>query len=242
MAKETPATQSSEVALFGNKNAAMPSYLQTDAPQGNEKVTSDSMATPRITLLQALSPEIQTVPGAKAGVLYNKVTGELLESVNVVSLFFEKKFAVFKDRKMGGGFQGNFDSEAQARAHVKSLQGSPENYNVNETDIHYLMLLNEKGEAISPAIVYMDSTKLTISRQWNTEIHLKAPGADRFATVWNLGAMSAKNGAGQHYFNFQVQFMGWAPENLFNEAKEMFGGFREKAEAARLAAPVAAAA
>lgn len=217
--------ESTAVSLFGDKTGALPAHLQTDAPAGNENVTSEDMATPRLNLLQQLSPECQTVDGAKPGMLYNTVTGELYDTVNLINLFFRKQYAVFKIRAKGQGFEGNFSTQAEAAAHMATLD-SPNDWNIVDTDQHYCLLLDEEGNGVSPVLIYMSASKLRVSKDWNTEIQLKGPQADRFAGVWNLSSVTEKNGAGQPYENLKVEFMGWAPEDLYAAAKDAYQGFK----------------
>ena len=219
----TKKENSTAVALFGDK-ANIPAHLQTAAPLGNENVTSSDLKLPRLTLLQALSPEIRSVEGAKPGLLFNNITKELYESINVINLFFKKEFAIFKLRKLGGGLEGNYDTLAEADAALKALD-RPEDYEIVETDKHYCLMLDETGKAVSPIAIYMNSTKLTISKEWNSELQLVGKGVDRFASVWNVSSFTQSNRRNEQFENFSIQFMGWAPADLYAEAKAAYQGF-----------------
>lgn len=218
MAK-TEATK--EVTLFGDKSDNVPAHLQTDAPMGNENVSSADMAIPRLNLLQQMSPEVREIAEAQPGMLYNTVTKQLYNSVNVVNLAFQKDYAVFKKRDLGGGLEGNFATLEDAKAHVASLS-HPEDYDIVDTDKHFCMELDEEGQPVSPVLIYMSGSKLKVSKAWNSEIQLKGKNADRFATVWNVGSFTDTNRRNDKFENFKVEFMGWAPESLYNAAKEAF--------------------
>jgi hypothetical protein len=224
MAKKKDDTQSKAVELFGSKTDVVPAHLQTEAPLGNENVTSGDLAVPRLNLLQAISEEIRTVEGAKAGLIYNTVTGELYETVNLINLFFLKDYAIFKKRKLGGGLEGNFPSAAEAQAHLASLS-HPDDYDIVDTDKHYCLLLDEKGQPSSPVLIYMSGSKLKVSKNWNADIQLKGRNTDRFAGVWNLSSVTETNKRNEAYENFDVEFMGWAGEELYAAAKQAYQGF-----------------
>lgn len=218
----TATSASTEVSLFGDKTADLPAHLQdnTSAGLGNENTSVNDFAMPQLKLLQALSPEIRSVAGAKEGMLYNTVSQELLDGVFAVNLYFTKEFAIFKKRLKNGGFFGNFANEAAARAEVSTLEGPGENYDIVETDKHTLLLLDEEGTPTGPAQVFMSSSKLQVSRVWNTSISQKSQGKARFARVWRLGSVMERNKKGDDYANLIVTDCGWAPPELYQAALE----------------------
>jgi hypothetical protein len=221
-----------EISLFGDKSASLPAHLQNDQGMGNENA-GDALAVPQIKLLQALSPEMRSVDGAQVGMLYNNVTGALYDSMYVANVFLDHYFTVWKDRKKGGGKFGEFEKEAQAHAHIATLEGSPQDYQAQETHKHSLILLDESGEVTGPAVIYMKSTQLTPSRAWNTEI-IQTKAA-RFATIWTLGSKIERNKRNDEYANYSVTQAGWAPEGLYEELKIIYSsisGKRPIAEAA----------
>lgn len=216
---------SQEVALFGNKSDALPAHLQNDRGLGNENA-GDALAVPQIKLLQALSPEMRNVNGAQVGMLYNNVTDALYSSIYVANVYLDHYWTVWKDRKKGGGKFGEFYDEREANASIRELEGSPQDYAVQETHKHSLILLDEKGEVVGPAVIYMKGTQLTPSRAWNTEI-LQTKAA-RFATIWTLGSKMDRNNRGDEYANYTVTQAGWAPEGLYEELKTIYASISDK--------------
>lgn len=217
---------SNAVALFGEKSDHIPAHFVQDGNLGNENVTQDDVQIPRLSVLQALSPQVETVEGARPGLLHNSITDELYESVYLINLFYAKEFAVFKRRNLGGGFHGTYDSLEAASAHITTLQGNPDDYDVSETARHTCLLLNEKGEPQSPVQLLMKSTQLAVSRNWNSQITLKGEGAPRFATVWELATERRSNTHGSWYV-LKPEFAGYAPEALYEEAKDLYTTFRQ---------------
>lgn len=214
-------SKSQEVALFGGKSDEMPAHLQTDQVLGNEELTADDLAIPRLSLLQGLSPQCDEVEGAKPGLFHVSVTDELFEEMYAINLLYRKYYTVFVKRDQGGGFLGSFDTQGEARERVDTAEGSPDNYEITETAEHTLLLLDLEGKPIRVARTFMQKSKLAVSRQWNSQIRLKAPNADRFATVWHLTARKQSNKRGTFY-NFDIDFAGWAPEELYNEARRTY--------------------
>ena len=55
------------------------SVMEQDASSGLENIHQEDLATPRLKVLMQLSPEIEDIEGAKAGMIYNTVTNELYD-------------------------------------------------------------------------------------------------------------------------------------------------------------------
>ncbi|MGH1373578.1 MAG: hypothetical protein ACRBBW_16175 [Cellvibrionaceae bacterium] len=219
-----------EVSLFGTKSEMMPAHLTentADQGLGNEDVGVEDMALPRLNLLQPLSPQLDEVDGAKAGLLHNSITDELYESVYLINLKYSKEFSVFKKRDFGGGFNGSYESKAQAQSHIETLPGSPSQYDIVETAKHICLMLDSEGKPKQPVALFMKSTGLSVSRKWNSDINVRNEGAARFATVWELSSIKKSNDKGS-WFIFVAEFAGWASEGLYEDAK----GFYAAQEAA----------
>jgi len=209
------------VALFGDKTQ-MPAIPAEDANLGNENLDSSALATPQIKLLQSLSPELREFrdAGATEGMLFNNVTKELMDSVLCANIYLETYVTVWKKRAEGGGKYGEFASEAEAVAHIATLE-NPSSYDAQETHKHYLVLLDPStGEPVTPAVVYLKSSQLAVSRNWNTDIlNRKAP---RFASIWELGSRLERNRRNDEYANYTVEFRGWASAELYAQLKHTY--------------------
>lgn len=227
MANKDVATTAPKSVVGFMAEDQLPAHLAQGTGAGNENVSANDMTIPRLDVIQQLSPQLDPqnakyIEGAKLGHVFNSLTGELYNHCFVVNLHYETKYQIFKKRKFGGGFEGSFDTEAEAFAHLDS-QGLPrDQYDVPETAIHKCLLLDENGLPDQPVLIYMSGSKMKVSKEWNSQIRLKDPRADRFASVWTLSSVGEKNRQGQPYQNFDVTFAGWAGESLYQEAKSLY--------------------
>ena len=187
-----------------------------------ENVGAEDVAMPYLSVLQALSPQIDEVEGAKAGMLYNSITQDLYDSVYVISLSYERQYSIFKKRDLGGGYEGAHASREDALMHLKDVvQADPADYDIQETHRHVLLLLDDKGKPVQPVIMNLSGTKVKVSKQWNSDINVRHQGADRFASVWKLSTRKQSNARGSWY-NLQVDFEAWAPEDLYKQAADYY--------------------
>jgi len=224
MAKE-PASPTNEMVVFsfGDKaDVAPPSHLIADAPQGNDSVSADDMAMPRIKLMQPLSPEVDGEK-VKAGMFLNTISGRAYNELIVVNLHFHRSFAVYKKRDLGGGFVGSAETEAAAQELVAGNPGNASDYEIQETARHTLVVLDPvTGEPTETVALFLSSkSALYSSRAWNTEIQTVGAKTDRFAMAWKLSSEKVSNSKGSWY-NINTEFLGWAPQALHAEMKKLF--------------------
>ena len=86
--------QSTELALVND-------LFEADASSGTENMSQDDLALPFLKVLSQLSPELESVEGAKAGMIYNTVSGDLYEGSKgllVLPCFYERKFIEWAPR------------------------------------------------------------------------------------------------------------------------------------------------
>ena len=64
------------------------------------------------------------------------------------------------------------------------------------------------------------SSKLRVSREWNTQI--AGLSGDRFSALWKMSSVRTENRTGQKFYNIQVEKVGWATDDDYNNAKTVF--------------------
>ena len=212
-----------EIALATDK---MPAHVKQSAGRGNENVSSDSMTIPRIKLLQKMSPEVDKhhanfIEGADPGDFLNSLTNENYGSdLYTISVTFKDDHVVWKKREAGGGFLGTYRSAAEAETAIKE-QDKPDEYDIVQTHSHVLLLKDPKTGVLSmPVIMDFASSKLRVSRSWNSQINIK--GGDRFSCLWKLSAVATQNRSGQQFMNLDVSFEGWAQDADYKLAEEFY--------------------
>lgn len=206
----------------------LPAHLQKDKGLGSENVTNDALETPRLTLLQTLSPQCnkrkaEYVEGAEEGLFFNTVTQELMTEVYCLNLYFEKTFVIWRTREAGGGYVGQFDSMHEANQYIHENNLDPVQHQISETDNHYLLLVDETGKVKGPAITNMSSTRLRASRSWNTQLQqlMGEYSVARFASVWKLTSYIQESKENS-WANMQVENAGFASEDLYDLAKKSY--------------------
>jgi len=208
--------------LFSDKApSAAPAYLLQDTARGNESVSTEDMAMPRLKLMQPLSPEVND--DVKPGTFLNTVTGVAHPVLYAINLHFQKDFGIYKARALGGGWVMSKPTEIEAHDAIRSLPGTPGDYEVAESHRHVLCVLDEQGFPVETAAMFLASKSgLYTSRAWNTEIQTRGQGkVDRFASVWKLTTSKQTNSKGSWY-NVEQEFAGWAPEELYRRARAAY--------------------
>jgi hypothetical protein len=200
-----------EVAVVEEKTTALaPSGLMdfaADAGAGMEGAGQESFAIPFLSVLQKGSPQVDeasgaAIEGAKAGMLFENVTGRMFpgkEGVLIVPCSYRREFLRWGARDNGGGFKGAFTAEEVAemrnKGQIVELEGklyAPEpdgsvnekkSDRFNDTRNHYVLILDEKTGAWAEALLSLTSTQIKKSK----------------ALMSALAAVKLKNAAGQMF-------------------------------------------
>lgn len=186
-----------------NLPASYDAYEQY-AGQGLEDITSEDKGLPFFEVLQPLSPEIEEVEGAQAGMIVNRATKELFTDIRFVPVCRQHVYTEWVPRDSGGGLVGTYPvtDPIVVAARAKQRVGKHELDNGNELiETFYLfgLVLGENDEA-TPAVIAFTSTKIAAYKQLTTRADslmfrtsdgrkLKYPW---FAHVWRLGTEKKK--------------------------------------------------
>lgn len=165
---QNTAIAQSDVADFGD-----------DVGMGHDADTAQDIQVPRVTILQALSPQCKPikeggVEGAEAGLFYNTLTKEMTEEIYFVIGKIEKCYQEWVPRKSGGGFVARHElNSALVKAELeKKPRGLIELDNGNElkeTVLMYVIPTNAEGDPIGGfAVLDFTSSKLSAFRAFNT--------------------------------------------------------------------------
>lgn len=164
---------------------------------GFEGADKESFAIPFLQLLQKMSPKVdedhaEYIEGAKAGMLYNNVTGQLYdgkEGILVVPCAYSRMFIQWGGREGEPGFKAQYTVEefaALAKDETKAKQLDGRWYVPNEdgsikekvndrfedTRCHYVIVIDKNGEYGS-AIMSLASSQIKSSKKLMTSLQQK---------------------------------------------------------------------
>jgi hypothetical protein len=220
----------------------MPTFMDPDKKRGQEGVGVEDLTIPRLQLIQDLSPQRkktdpQYIDGAEEGMLFNSVTKALYGTeVVFIPCFYRKEWVIWKAQSEGGGFLGAYPTEAEAKAEFRAqdLDGQVDKkgnpiYEINDTGQQFGLIVTPDGHA-EDIVISLSKTKRKVDRQLNTII--KMAGGDRFSRMYKIRAVQDENAAGQNYYNFGVELLGFVSnEDLYRRAESLYeaiaGGERD---------------
>lgn len=212
-----------------------PDWMKNDSSRGSEEVTSNDVTLPRLQIIQDLSKQHKKnkeeyIEGAEVGDFFNTATQQLYkESTLIVPVYFRTEWIIWKDQEAGGGFFGAYPNEREAKAElpnaVKSGGGTPEQYEIVDTDVHFVLLVNEQDPTdVEQVVISMAKSQKKVSRNLNTMA--KIAGGDRFSRMYRLATFTDKNKAGQEFMNWAVKPVGWVNEDLYRAAEATYEAIR----------------
>lgn len=196
-------SKKTDVAKKDSTEMAMYEGMDQSDGGGFENADGDSFSVPFIKVLQKLSPQVDEdhddfMEGAKAGMLFNTVTGELFpDGVRVIPCHYVRTFLEWVPRNNGGGLENVFEADAGVKLLASCKRDEETNRDIlpngnelQDTRVHYILVETESGE-FTPAIISLSRTQTKSSKDWMSKMkQWKLPngnGAAMFAQVWNLG-------------------------------------------------------
>lgn len=96
--------------LVQDEKSQLPAYLQDYVGKGMEGMGQEDLARPRLKLLQALSPELETYNKARPGGFLHTASGEILHGPFLATpIFVAKRYLLWNPRESGGGILARSD-------------------------------------------------------------------------------------------------------------------------------------
>lgn len=203
--------------------ANVPAYIKQGGNRGSENVTNEDLQLPRLNVLQALSPQIDSdsevyIEGAKQGMLFNTLTGELYpDGIIFTPITFQKRWFVWKDQNEGGGLQGIYDFKDQGSADSKA----EEDESFENVLFHEHLVLLPNGDEV---ILSCSKSKMKVSKKFNSLIRLN--GGDRFGRNYLLTSVKDENSNNQKYYNFSIApatgRQAWPSQERYEQAEALY--------------------
>lgn len=207
-----------------------------DINTGFEDVTNDDLSIPFFNVLQSNSPEVedQTVEGARAGMLLNSVTKELIDpetGIYLIPVFRRREYIEWRPRNAGGGLVDFHQPNSEVVAAALKANGGVafgglkvgENELVETLSTYCLQYDPETLQPLGYGIISASSTKIKPYKDWSTALYMLVPKAPLFANRTHLTTVKQKNEKGSFYnFKFSPAGENWKAGRL-NPADELQG-------------------
>lgn len=150
--------------------------MALDAGQGFEEQSAEDYSIPFLDILQGNSPELNTLEGARPGMILNKVTGDLYDGkkgIAFVPAYTRHVFVEWKPRESGGGYVGEHALDSDLVKHVRTTQPmgkyrTPDGNELIETFYVYGVLVRDDG-AEEQCVIAFTSTKIGPYKGWMTK-------------------------------------------------------------------------
>lgn len=171
------------------------------AGEGLEDLSAEDKGLPYVDILQPLSPEVDEIEGAKAGMIVNKATKEVVDGdkgIRFVPACRDHVYTEWKPRDSGGGLVATHQIDDPVVVEAKSKQRFgkhllPNGNELIETYYLYGIILDDE-DTPSPAVISFTSTKIGPLKTLLTRadaIMIKTPNGRKFKAplfghVWRL--------------------------------------------------------
>lgn len=193
--------------------------LEEYAGQGLDDLDSSDRSVPFLKVLEKNSPEIETVDGAKPGMIIDTATLKLYDSIRFVPAAREHAFVEWVPIDNGGGLVASYDMNSDIAKWAKSQRGKISLKNGNDlVETFYLfgILLPEEGDDEldpKPVVLSFTSTRIktykSIVNRSDSIMLMGANGrkfkAPWFCHVWRIGTLKKVDGA-QSWYLYTAEF------------------------------------
>jgi len=218
------------------KNSTLPASpinYEKDANRGMEGADKDSYAIPFIAMLQPLSPQAETIKGAKAGMFLETVSGAVYNSLKVIPCAFQRRYLRWVPRAEGGGYKGQYLPSDVETGKIKGVEPPDdsgtlhiEGDELRDTRLHYVLFQDING-VWKPAIISLGSTQIKKSKRWmslirgieltNTKGKVYTPPS--FSHIYALTPVKEENNKGS-WWGINVEVDSQVTDvNVYNAAK-----------------------
>lgn len=221
---------------------------------GFEGADKDSFAIPFLQILQKMSPKVdedhaEYIPGAKAGMLFNTVTGKLYDGksgLQIVPCAYKRTYILWGGREGDGGYKGEFSVEE-----VEALRSDPTKLkvvdgryyvpdadgNINEkksdyysdTRSHFVIVIDPETGEYGSAILSLASSQIKSSKKLLTSLQQKKVNTARglqtpptFANLVKVTTAGRSNESGS-WSGIEFALDGLVSDkNIYEAAKEFY--------------------
>ena len=212
--------------------------FEADADKGAQNMTQEDLALPFLKVLGQLSPEVNKrdgkyVEGAEPGKIINTVSNELYDQINVLPVFYKRKYIEWQDRGTSTGapvaiHEADSDIISQTTRGKDYKDRLPNGNYLENTADHFVILM---GSSPQTALISMKATQLKVSRKWNSMMMgIKMQGKNGLFTpptyshIYTLKTVPMSNDKGS-WFGWDVSKVGPIEDKAIYEIAK---GFAER--------------
>ena len=212
--------------------------FEADADKGAQNMTQEDLALPFLKVLGQLSPEVNKrdgkyVEGAEPGKIINTVSNELYDQINVLPVFYKRKYIEWQDRGTSTGapvaiHEADSDIISQTTRGKDYKDRLPNGKYLENTADHFVILM---GSSPQTALISMKATQLKVSRKWNSMMMgIKMQGKNGLFTpptyshIYSLKTVPMSNDKGS-WFGWDVSKVGPIEDRAVYEIAK---GFAER--------------
>jgi hypothetical protein len=211
------------------------SVFEEDAGVGLGELGQEDVALPFLKVLSRQDPILDDLEDAKAGDIYNTVTGQVWkgkEGISVVPCVYQRRYIEWAPRGTGTGAPINIFTPDDPRPETERSSEDNREYVVDgqgsyleETHQHFVVIIGEDG-SMETALIAMKSTQLKKSRKWNSMVQSRTMQGKngmftppRFSHIYALKTVSEENSKGS-WHGWELSLKGPVEDaNIYQSAK-----------------------
>ena len=211
------------------------SVFEEDAGIGLGQLGQEDVALPFLKVLSRQDPILDDLDNAKAGDIYNTVTGQVWkgkEGISVVPCVYQRRYIELAPRGTGTGAPINIFTPDDDRPRTERSSEDNREYVVDgqgsyleETHQHFIVIVGDDG-SMETALIAMKSTQLKKSRKWNSMVQSRTMQGKngmftppRFSHVYALKTVSEENSKGS-WHGWEISLNGPVEDaNIYQSAK-----------------------
>ena len=211
------------------------SVFEEDAGIGLGQLGQEDVALPFLKVLSRQDPILDDLDDAKAGDIYNTVTGQVWkgkEGISVVPCVYQRRYIEWAPRGTGTGAPINIFTPDDQRPKTERSSEDNREYVVDgqgsyleETHQHFVVIIGDDG-SMETALIAMKSTQLKKSRKWNSMVQSRTMQGKngmftppRFSHVYALKTVSEENSKGS-WHGWEISLNGPVEDaNIYQSAK-----------------------
>lgn len=242
--------------------SAMPSFMEEYVGLGTEAISNTSVEIPRIKLIQAISPELDTYNNLKAGDFFHTILEESLgPKLRICPIWTDERYILWRPQETGGGILARAEdgihwSPPDATFNVKLKSGKdvvwktartvaasgldrwgssdPDNTDSPPaaTKMFNMVVTFPDQPDLPPAVITLQRSSVTVGKKFMGK--LKINRTPSFGLIFVMQGVTDTNKAGQKFLNYQFTGDGMVTdEGLFRNNLEYYKLFKAQGLAIR---------